>query len=563
MAGSERPGQPEPEIRVQLFPVSVVIALLFLLAIRRGLERGMYLAIALLPFGMAAFANLPAMGNLSLPAAEVVAGWTIGLMLLWRVRHAPRTLAGGLDAHGVLLLLLSLYAVFSGTVLVRLFERRLYVFPLNGTDEGLRVSPYFGSRIDLLEVGATNVSQLCYLLFSIAFFFLCRAVIARRTTEFAHRALVTAAWLNLALGALDLVGLDAGLAVVRTAKYALLTTHEVQGMARVIGGFPEASAYGGFSASLAAYFAAHALFDGGRRSALLAALCALAAVLSFSSTAYLGLGVAAAGLLAGAAWAFLRRAVPTRHLVFLHVAALGALALAFVVLVTGLPDVIVDVLDQLLFSKADSSSALERGAWATVAMRAFSESYYLGVGVGSLRGNGLVSVFLGSVGIPGTALLLVFYLRVLTRRLPAATDDPEAASRRAIGNAARLAIVTKLATSAVSATTPDPGLMMMLFCSMLVGAAPLAAVAARRTPAPVEPASPVPAGAELDVWEGPFIDLGLARGPARDALQPDILLPAWPVAPAVDAARTASSPVAGPTASPHVPPAARSAVSTA
>ena len=527
---------------MQLFPVSIVIALLFLLAIRRGLESGMYLGIALLPFGMAAFANLPAVGNLSLPAAEVVAGCTIGLMVLWRLRYAPASLLGGFDGYGTLLLLLGAYALFSGTILVRLFEYRLYVFPLNAADDGLLVSPYFGSRIDLLEAGATNVSQLFYLLFSIAFFFLCRAVATRRTVAFAHEALVTAAWLNVALGALDLVGLDAPLAFVRTAKYALLAGNEIGGVARVVGGFSEASSYGAFSASLAAYFAAHALFDGGRRSVLLAAVSAAAAVLSLSSTAYLGLGVAAAGLLAGAFWAFLRRSVPTRHLVFLHLATLGAVVLAFVVLVTGLPALVVDVMDQLLFSKAESSSALERGAWATMAMRAFSESYYLGVGVGSLRGNGLASVFLGSVGIPGTALLFVFYLRVLTRRVPHLADDPAAKSRRAIANAARLGIVTKLSMSAVSATTPDPGLMMMLFCSMLASGSPSAtrekrAMTARDPRGAAIPAVATPAVIELDVQGSPFIDLGPVQTGDLHALQPDILLETVPPSVAGDTAR--------------------------
>ncbi len=538
---------------MQLYPFSFVLVAVFLLVIRRGLDGGLYLAVALIPFGMAAFANLPAMGNLSLPAAEVVAGCTIGLMVLNGIRRQPLSYAGrligGLDRTGWPLMLLAVYGLFSATVLVRVFEANLYVFPLNASEDGLRVSRDFGSRVELLTAGATNVSQLLYLSFSIAFFFLCRAAATRRTTAFIHRALSTAAWISIALGILDVLGLDVALQFVRTAKYALLNSHEVQGLGRVIGGFAEASGYGSFSSVMASYFAAHYLFGGDRRSAVLAVLSTVAAIGSFSSTAYLGLGVAGLGLVAGASWAFLRRQVPVRHLVFLHMTALGALILVFIVLVTGLPSLVVGVLDQLLFSKADSSSALERGAWAEVSMRAFAESYYLGVGVGSLRGNGLVSVYLGSVGLPGAALLLLFYLRTLTS---GGREDtaPGAASRRAIANAARLAVVTKLATSAVAATTPDPGLMMMMFCAIL--ATPRPAPASNQVPvanavvsSPTAPARLAMSSADA-LWDNaaaradldradegvgfeiepvPFIDLGTpevnigAEEPADDSLQ--------------------------------------------
>lgn len=503
---------------MQFFPVSFAIVVLFVLAVRRGLERGIVLAIALIPFGMAAFANLPALGNLSLPAAEVVAGCTIGLLVLNGVVRTPLTflhgVRQGLDRTGLLLVLLALYGTFSAIVLVRLFEADLYVFPLNASEEGLRVSRDFGSRVELLAVGSTNVSQLLYLLFSIAFFFLCRAVAQRRGTQFLHESLATAAWVNLALGALDAAGLDGPLAFVRTAKYALLDSHQVEGMARIIGGFAEASAYGSFSAVMTSYFAAHYLFGGTRRSAILAIGSAVAAVASFSSSAYLGLGVAAAGLVAGAAWAFLNRRVPVRHLVFLHSVALGALVLVFVVLITGLPEVVVGVLDQLLFSKAESSSGLERAAWAQVSMNAFADSHYLGVGIGSLRGNGLASVYLGSVGIPGTALLCLFYLRVLTAAAQGGTG-PGQGSRRAIANAARLSAVTVLSTAAVSATTPDPGLMMMLFCAILTTPAPLAQTATQAAvaaPTPVSPRLVVPdvwaAADSFELGPAPFIDLG-------------------------------------------------------
>ena len=499
---------------MQLFPVSVVIALLFLLAVRGGLERGAFLAIVLLPFGMTAFAILVSMGNLSLPASQVVAGCTIGLMVLRHLARNPLGIVRVWDRQTWPLALLAVYAVFSGTVLVRVFERDVYVVPLNKIEDGVRLSPLFGSRAELLEVGASNVSQMFYLVFSIAFFFLCRAVLTRRGTGFAHRALVAAACVNLVLGLLDFLGQDWLLNFFRTAKYALLDTHAVAGMPRVIGGFPEASAFGAFSVVLAAYFAAHYLYGGERRSAALAFGSTVASVAAFSSTSYLGLGVATVALLLGAAVSFLRRAVPTRHLVVLHVAVLGALALAFVHFVTGIPDVVTEVLDKLLFDKADSSSGLERAAWAEMALRAFDESHYLGVGVGSIRGNGLASVYLGSVGVPGAFLLSLFLLRTLRGPEPVAPDGGTIPAARATANGARLALVTWLATALASATTPDPGLLAMLFCGILAVPAAMTAspLRAGRSPEgmPTVPAAPfpLPSSAPLQLEAAPFIHLG-------------------------------------------------------
>ena len=457
---------------MQIFPITIIITLVFLLFIRRNLDNGIFLSIALLPFGMAALVNLPALGNLSLLAAQVVAGATIGLMIFKSFLKGTWTLTFSPDRDEYYVLFLCVYSLFSVIVLTRLFAGDIYVFPLNGSEDGFRVHSLFASKIELLEPGTSNVSQLFYLFFSAAFFFLCRMVVRLQGLEFLHSAIVVAAVVNIVIGIIDLAGLDSYLQLIRTAKYALLNTHEVQGLPRVIGGFSEASAYGGFSSVMTAYFAAHFLCIGGQRSCLLAILSASAAVLSFSTTAYLGLSVAGMGLLIGAIWMFSTFGAPIRQLFFIHAVVLIFLTLIFLIQYSYIPVILLDVLEQILFSKSESVSALERGAWASGAIMAFRDSNYLGVGVGSLRGNGLLSVYLGSVGIPGALLFLTIYRRSLTA-IGIGRRSFSSTSQYAIVNAARLALITKLLVSGVTATTPDPGFLAMLFCAILTVSRPI------------------------------------------------------------------------------------------
>ena len=66
------------------------------------------------------------------------------------------------------------------------------------------------------------------------------------------------------------------------------------------------------------------------------------------------------------------------------------------------------VISRLILEKSDSKSGVERLAWAMGGLEALRDSWGLGVGMGSIRGNGLVFVALGSVGIAGTLCLGVF-----------------------------------------------------------------------------------------------------------------------------------------------------------
>ena len=143
-----------------------------------------------------------------------------------------------------------------------------------------------------LQATKSNISQSFYILLSSGFFLAAVFVMRRRGTRFAETGLAWAAGINALLGALDFLGLDNLLSLVRTADYSLANEHTVAGMARIIGGYSEASVFGATSAALAGYFAMSFLIGRQGHAGLLALSNLACAAMALSSTAFLALAAA-------------------------------------------------------------------------------------------------------------------------------------------------------------------------------------------------------------------------------------------------------------------------------
>ncbi|MCE6967560.1 hypothetical protein [Cereibacter sphaeroides] len=437
------------------YPLSLAVLAIWLVLILRRLDDGFVLAIALLPFGMFAALALPALGGLSIIASSLVAALTGGLVIVASLlgRGAPV-----LTASTLVLGFYAAYAAFSAVVLVRLFAGQFEVFTLARSMKGVQINPFFSSVPVPLRPGSSNISQSFYILLSFLVFLTFKDSLRRRGIAWGDRALVMAGTLNIVLALMDMARLDPILAQVRTATYALANEQTMGGFARVIGGYSEPSAFGGASAAFFAYFTA--AFIGRRRGRDLAlgagnGLCTIAAL---SATGLFAMGVVGLMILMGALPSILR---PQQRLVVIGSVVGICLFLAGTCLLltfTPLPDLAASLFERIFLAKADSSSGIERKAWALSGFAAFRETWGLGAGAGSLRSNGLVAVLLGSVGLPGTLALATFLWLAVGRSWRGA----EAGTFQA----ARAGVVALLAGAALSGTSPDPGLLMITFCAI-------------------------------------------------------------------------------------------------
>jgi hypothetical protein len=212
------------------------------------------------------------------------------------------------------------------------------------------------------------------------------------------------------------------------------------------------------------------------------------AVLSTSSTAYIGLGVLLAVLCAS--W-LLRLLTGSRRIA---ADLVGELAVAWAVLTLALLlavlqphffDPVREMLDEVIFRKSASSSYAERNMWSATALEAFRGTHGLGVGLGGVRTSNWFVSILASTGVLGAVLLGGFLVLTLLRRARRREDAP-------LVLALQLSMIPWFAMQAVAGTTPDFGVAVGAAFGLIGGLAGVRARAEARSPAvrgePLEPA---------------------------------------------------------------------------
>ena len=449
-----------------LYPAAAAFVLIWLLLSFRNVENGLVMTNAVGPFGMFAAGNL---GGPSIILANLLAMLTIGVLILRYFSVQQHALAPQVPKAAIYLFLFAAYSLFSGFILVRLFQGQFLVFPMTVTSKGTMVSAFFSSTMVPLRPSNSNISQPFYILLSAMLFWASFVILRRRGPELAERGLVWAATINILLGLMDLFKLDAVLQFVRTADYNLNNEHMVAGVQRIIGGFSEAAGFGALSSALFAYFAVSFLMQNRSRDALLAVGSLICALLALSSTAILSLAMACFLILVHGP-VLLKTNISRQFAHFLVIAiAILICAACLMLLMPQSNGLTARVLDTLIFSKGTSLSGLERAAWAQGGLDVFFETWGLGAGAGSVRSNGLFSVLLGNVGLPGTLAFAMFLFHTIARPLPACDVD---LSR--VFYAGRISALTFFASLLVSATGPDPTLILMVFTCLSIVAREIA-----------------------------------------------------------------------------------------
>lgn len=440
---------------MELYPVAAVFVFIWLLLTIRNSDNGLVMAIAVIPFGMFAAFRI---GGLSIILSHLIAVLTIGALIIRFFSQRGRAPLVQLPISSLYLCFFSVYAVFSALIIVRIFEGQFLVFPLNVTFNGSLVSAYFPSTMVPLQPSKSNISQSFYVVLSTLFFIAIVLVVRRRGLAFAETGLVWAASLNVLLGAMDLAQLDSILQFIRTADYSLNNHHTIAGVSRIIGGYPEASVFSAVSATFFAYFFTSFLIGHRVRDAVLALANLICALLALSSTGVLSIAVAS--LLILLHFSVLPRVGMSRQFAQSAVisTAIIVIAIITVFLLTTAKTFTSQVLDILLFSKSTSLSGLERAAWAESGYNAFFQTWGLGAGTGSIRANGLFAVLLGNVGLPGTLAFVMFLVFGVGKSIPACGRN---LARTFYSG--RVAALTLLSSMLVSATVPDPTLLLVFF----------------------------------------------------------------------------------------------------
>ena len=445
---------------------TTAIALAAVLAIARlGPQRGLWAFLAVTPLGAAAAFNLPALGGASVLVADMAALALLAVVIL-RPGGIGRLLATVQPPRpGFLLTVLIAFAVFATLFFPRLFAHQTEVFGI------ARIAGEGRIVIRPLQPTTGNVTQLLRLGLGAAVF-LALATAFRRAPEprAAVTALAVAAWVHVGLGFLDLatftVGVPELLEPIRTANYAMAVNHVMVGLKRMVGGFPEASAFGYYTMGLMGFWAQY-WFDRGRLRAapwILAALV-LVLILSTSTSAYVGAALFLLLFLALNWQRFARREVGPRV-----AAILGGLVVALPVTATSLvmayqlsPEVAA-YLDRILLDKLGSDSGVERMSWNVQAFRNFLDTWTVGAGLGSVRASNWLLANLASLGVVGTLLYAAFLVSVL-RAAPPRREGEAAIVVRAL----RAGCVALIARALVTKPTPDLDLLFFTLAGLAVG----------------------------------------------------------------------------------------------
>lgn len=449
---------------MQIVPSTLIVVLIALVVMIRGRDSSLMALFALLPMGMMAFVNLPAVGGTSILAMDIGV-LMVATSALMR-QSFPDDLGRLIGTRGPSLFLLAflLYALIATLFFPRVFAGATEVFSIaRSTKPAILIQP--------LGPSTGNLSQLLRIILSLmAFAAVALWMLRRPNPRLALRAMILVTVIHVGMGFLDLLtqathttGL---LSPVRTANYALTLGHNLAGLNRMMGGYPEASSYGYLSLGLLGFWVSFWLNDrsGRRLPAVLAALTLFVVLRSTSSSAYVGLALLVLAY-TGTRIARAQNLALDLRLARLVVPLVAMLPFALIgaVAMYQLVPSFAGLLDRLLLDKLASQSGVERMSWNIQALRNFIDTGLLGAGLGSVRASNWLAAVLGTTGIPGLVLLCGFLWRFF--RMPAPTD-PEA---RLVVNALRLGCAGFLARALVVKASPNLDISFFAMAGLAIG----------------------------------------------------------------------------------------------
>lgn len=406
--------------------------------------------IGALPFGSTAIA---ALGSFTVPVFFAQA--SVLLAVTAAHRNSWRDLVAVLRGQPLVQLVCGIvaYSVATAFINPRLFAHMTIVFvPIDFEIVDMPLRPVPG-----------NINRSMYLILDcLVFLAICIQLRRGRTGEI-RKGLLAFAAINAALGLIDIFGKLAGqgdlLAPIRTASYNMLSNQTAGSFFRIMGGFPEPSAYAAAGALPALGFT---LMDWRTTkswfSLTLALVLVMLLIFSTSSTAYAGLGIVLGIYGISVGISVLRGRVFVRHLILF---AFGWIALTVLLALYLYDERSLDPAVKMLLNstvyKVDSASGIERGMWNAQSIQNFFDTSGVGVGLGSTRSSSWPISVLAQLGVVG---IICFTVAVAT--LVAGLLRLQDLGSGALAASASAAALAWIAGSSFGGSNADPNMIFFL-----------------------------------------------------------------------------------------------------
>jgi hypothetical protein len=370
---------------------------------------------------------------------------------------------------GFWLACLVVYGGLSAYFAPRIFADASLIVPL-----GLSDFPITGGVARLGPV-SSNLTQSVYLAADLACFAMIAAIASsRRGFEAVAAGLLAYAAVNLMFAVLDVVTSSLGIGDVmlffRNADYTMRNEDTVNGVKRIVGSWPEASAFAG--TTLGALGFTSTMWLCGIKSKWTGPLAVgslLAIILSTSSTGLFAAPICLAILYVTALSRCGAQRSRQNSSFFVVVAPLVVVAIGLAIVVHGETyQRLYDYIDMALLSKSTSDSGMTRASWNTHGIQNFFDTYGLGVGLGTARTSSFPVALLSNVGVPGTLFFILFAISVFAFKRQ--TGSTYVSDIRA---SARNGCFCLLVGTLVAGPTVDLGLLFFILAG-LAAASPVA-----------------------------------------------------------------------------------------
>lgn len=409
--------------------------------------------------GASAAIKMPALGGASIPPAPLVAiVLLLAVMLHSRLRHYALC-SLRFPRPGFWVLSITIYSVLTAILLPRLFAGTIDVFSLT------RTAGSVGVIREALAPRPGNLTQAGYMIVGLAAYVSVAAYAARDGAFGTMRILLATTTLLLVFVALDLFAylrnMPELLAPIRNANYRMLDSGSIGGLKRIVGSFPEASAYSQVAIGFLG-FCLMLWLEGLARpwSALLALLLAVTLVFSTSTTAYSSLLTMAILVYVATFSRLVRRTATDRHAAFAVVLPVGMMLLLVTLpLIPAVSATVYHLYDATVVGKLGTQSGVERMRWNSIAFKVFLDTGGLGAGTGSVRASSLPVAILASIGLPGLCLFAALAGSLIAVRRSATVEA-------SIGRAAGWACLALGVAACFTAGTIDLGLYFSIFAAL-------------------------------------------------------------------------------------------------
>ena len=399
---------------MSLEPIGIFTLVLGIYCLFAGYHASIVVFIGLSVFGAAA-AIL--MGSANIQPAHLFLAFLALSVLTYRNKFGIAVKALSFPRPGFWLACLLIYGTVLGFFAPRLLARMTDIIPLGTTEY-----PSTGSTVPLGPV-SSNFTQAVYVSADLLAYVL---ILAIGSTLAGFRAITVGvlvfAGANAFFALLDLVTYGTGaqelFVYIRNAQYTFHDDDVVAGVKRIVGSWPEASAFAGIS--LASVGFTGTLWLCGRDLRWSGALFLVTTLLIIRSTSSAGLLALPLCFLILYVTAFFRcggrSGTRNSSAIVLFAPPLICLVALAIALNEELFRQLYNYLDLLIFSKSTSHSAVERGSWNTYGYQNFLDSYGLGVGLGTSRTSSFLFALLSNVGIPGTIMFMLFAITAFSKR---------------------------------------------------------------------------------------------------------------------------------------------------